>query len=117
VTSIVCVSKTESMGLFNKGPDKVISDGQRVRGRIVGIDVSEVNQNDSPRRVDEYVVETSVTDGGRRLGLRQDLSVDGATPMPGSAMAALGQSIVTLSSRFTDTTTGTVRPTVARCVA
>jgi len=64
------------MGLFSKGPEKVISDRQRVRGRIVAIDVSEVNQNDSHRRVDEYVVETSVTDGGRRLSLRQDLVPD-----------------------------------------
>lgn len=61
------------MGLFSKGPEKVISDGQVVRGRIVAIEVNEVNENDSHRRVDEYVIETSVTDGGRRLSLRQDL--------------------------------------------
>lgn len=64
------------MGLFSKGPEKVIKDGQRVRGRIVAIEVSERNDNDSTRRVDEYVVETTVTDGGRRLSLRQDLIPD-----------------------------------------
>lgn len=64
------------MGLFSRGPEKVINDGQRVRGRIVAIEVSERNDNDTERRVDEYVIETSVADGGRRLSLRQDLVPD-----------------------------------------
>ena len=65
------------MGLFSRGPEKVISDGQRVRARIVAIEVSERNDNDTQRRVDEYVVETSATDGARRFGVRQDLIPDG----------------------------------------
>ncbi len=68
--------KNAAMGLFSRGPEKVINDGQRVRGRIVAIEVSERNDNDSTRRVDEYVVETGVTDGSRRLSLRQDLVPD-----------------------------------------
>jgi len=64
------------MGLFSRGPEKVISEGQRVRARIVAIDVSEISVNDSHRRVDEYVIELTVVDGGRRLGLRQDLIPD-----------------------------------------
>lgn len=64
------------MGLFSRGPEKVISDGQRVRGRIAAIEVTERNDNDSTVRVDEYVIELSVADGGRRLSLRQDLVPD-----------------------------------------
>jgi len=64
------------MGLFSRGPEKVISEGQRARGRIVAIEVSERNDNDSTRRVDEYVVELGPAEGGRRLSVRQDLSPD-----------------------------------------
>lgn len=64
------------MGLFSRGPEKVIRDGGRVRGRIVAIEVDETSVNDSIRRVDEYVIELSPADGGRRLGLRQDLVPD-----------------------------------------
>jgi hypothetical protein len=65
------------MGLFSRGPEKVISDGQRVRGRIVAIEVSERNDNDTTRRVDEYVVELGAADGSKRLSVRQDLVPDG----------------------------------------
>jgi len=71
-----CLRQEWGMGLFSRGPEKVINDGQRVRGRIVAIEVSERNDNDSTRRVDEYVIETTVADGGRRLSVRQDLIPD-----------------------------------------
>lgn len=64
------------MGLFSRGPEKVISGGQRVRARIVAIDVGEISVNDSHRRVDEYAIELTIAEGGRRLGLRQDLIPD-----------------------------------------
>lgn len=64
------------MGLFSRGPQKVIDDGTRVRGRIVAIEVSERNDNDSTRRVDEYVVELDASEGGRRLAVRQELVPD-----------------------------------------
>lgn len=64
------------MGLFSRGPEKVINDGQRVRGRIVAIEVGERDDNGTQRRFDEYVVELGAAEGGRRLSLRQDLTPD-----------------------------------------
>lgn len=64
------------MGLFSRGPEKVINDGQRVRGRIVAIEVGERDDNGTQRRFDEYVVELGAAEGGRRLSLRQDLAPD-----------------------------------------
>lgn len=62
------------MGLFSRGPEKVINDGQRLRARIAAIEVSQRSENDSTVRVDEYVIELSAMEGGRRLSLRQDLA-------------------------------------------
>jgi hypothetical protein len=63
------------MGLFGRGSQKVIDDGRRVRGRIVAIDVRE-ESGDSITRIDEYVVELSPSDAGRRFGVRQVLQPD-----------------------------------------
>lgn len=62
------------MGLFSRGPEKVIKEGRRVRGRIVAMDFVQKSENESTILQTEYVVELDASEGGRRLGVRQTLS-------------------------------------------
>lgn len=58
------------MGLFNRGPDKVIERGTRTQGVLAAIHVYERHHEDSSSRYEEYVVAV----GGRRLAVRQELA-------------------------------------------
>jgi hypothetical protein len=62
------------VGLFSRGPEKVIKEGRRVRGRIVAMDFVQKSENESTILQTEYVVELDASEGGRRLGVRQTLS-------------------------------------------
>lgn len=58
------------MGLFNRGPDKVIERGTRTQGVLAAIRIYERHTDDSTTRFEEYVVAA----GGRRIAVRQQLS-------------------------------------------
>ena len=44
------------MGLFSRGPEEVITQGRRVRGRIVAVDVCEKTRSETSYLHYEYVV-------------------------------------------------------------